>query len=297
MSFSVRSLLPLVYPYRDDLIEGRVISAIEEAARYVCNFTQLATEVHAPAPVLNGTSMSVVTPLLGNELNRVVEVRVADVPGAATYLGQWNPATNTPSLTGGGKSGGTVAVQYGFYVATAAAVVTSIDGITNISIGDVLYNAGSNWVQIFIENFITLTELNKKSVNRNINQAQQVGGLIPSSWSQDERGIYWYGCPGCDMAVEITLSYTPVGGIDMIPLLLEFRDCIVDGALAAVYALPGQYQDKQMAAIKRKDYGRHLDNYRSQAVLGYGGDMWDQVPNFAGKNSTSSPFASSSWYM
>jgi hypothetical protein len=166
----------------------------------------------------------------------------------------------------------------GFYV-----VAVSGNNPMPCHAGDVIYYDGAKWVRIAKEDFGTIPEFNLPSTNRNVNHPQSGNGGMPHAFGQDKTGVFWYGVPTGDFAAEFTLSYTPVGEIDAIPLTSDAQECIIAGALAAVYALPGQGQNLQMSMAKNVHFMKEMENLRAIGMFGGGGDAYNNPGNFVGR--------------
>jgi hypothetical protein len=65
----------------------------------------------------------------------------AGITGAMVYMGTWNASTNSPTLASG------VGTK-GYYYKVATAGSTSIDGLSNWTVGDIIVFNGSTWDQI-----------------------------------------------------------------------------------------------------------------------------------------------------
>ncbi|MEO3429748.1 hypothetical protein AAFN88_12860 [Pelagibius sp. CAU 1746] len=75
---------------------------------------------------------------------KVPTVQLPDaVLGALQYQGAWNAATNAPALSGSGGGG-----SQGHYYRVSAAGTTSLDGVSQWSVGDYVVNNGAAWEKI-----------------------------------------------------------------------------------------------------------------------------------------------------
>jgi len=285
MAFTVRGLLAKVAMFRPDKDEATALFAIQEAARSICRYSELAREIQVPVAVLANTQTSTMVPSNSNDLLRVEMIRYAPVPYPSVYKGTWDANANVPILASGGKAAGSTVAAYGFYIVSAAGN-TTIDSLTGWGIGDVVYSNGTSWVAIPLENFVTSQQVNKVSTDL-IVQTPQEGPNTPDNWSQEGPIVRWYPIPGGDAAIEYTLSYIPSGEFDTIPLPRDAEDCIVAGALEFLCNLPGDGHNPTMAAQNHRIFTVEKENLRSLAMQGYGGDAWNQPANFAGRNTTS----------
>jgi hypothetical protein len=294
MALSVRGILARVAQYRPDLDPGRVLFAIQESAREVLRYAPLAREIQAPVAVLSGVNQMAVTPTTG-DLLRVIEVRFAPLPQTSTYLGTWDASANNPVLASGGKSGGSPVSPYGFYLCTTAGT-TLIDGLSTWDKGDIVYSGGGVWKQWTLENYTTSVEINKPSTDLTFNHPQAMQGY-PTRWSQEGGNIRFYPSFKGDMPVEVTLSWTPTGEFDSIPVPDLAQDAIEAGALAFLLELPGDGHNERLAEEKRRRFYAEKNNLRCIAEMGYGGDFFIQAPNFSGTSQRVSPYNSVTWYM
>lgn len=278
MAFTVRGLLKRVQVFRPDLPEVMGVDAIMEAARRICRYTHLSQELQSSVVLPKGTSSITVTPSNSNALLRVEEVRIAPMLSNSAYQGTWNATSNTPSIT----TGSATSLNIGYFYIVATAGTTAVDGLSSWNVGDIIYSNGSKWLLMDIQNYYTITEQNKPFVDQWQNTPQEAKNF-PNYWSQDGNTIFFYPRPYSDLAIEIRLSFIPVGEFDTIPLPTEAEDVIVDGAVETMASLPGPNNSQILANVRGIKFQKGLANLRTVGEFGYGGTPVWTPDNFSGR--------------
>lgn len=279
MALSVRGLLKRVQVFRPDLADALGVDAIMEAARRISRYTHLTQETQTPVVLPKWTTSIIIAPSNSNALLRVEEVRIAPMLSVSVYQGTWDASTNTPAITSGTAS---IANKGYFYIVSKVGA-TTVDGLSTWNIGDIIYSNGSNWLLMDIQNYHTIMEQNKPFMDQWQNIPQESKNF-PSYWSQDGNTVYFYPRPFSDTAIEIRLSYIPVGEFDTIPLPTESEDVIVDGAVETLASMPGINYSQILATTRGVKFQKGLAGLRAIGEFGYGGSpMW--IPdNFTGRN-------------
>ena len=278
MALSVRGLLKRVQVFRPDLPDAMGVDAIMEAARRICRYTHLAQEILSPVELPKWTTSITVTPSNSNALLRVEEVRIAPMLSNSSYQGTWNANTNTPSITTGSASSSNI----GYFYIVNVAGTTTVDGLSTWNVGDIIYSNGTSWLLMDVQNYHTITEQNKPFMDQWQNIPQEAKNF-PNYWSQDGNTIYFYPRPFSDSAIEIRLSYIPVGEFDTIPLPTEAEDVIVDGAVETLASLPGVNYSQLLANSRGIKFQKGLASLRSVGEFGYGGSPMWTPDNFSGR--------------
>lgn len=278
MALSVRGLLKRVQVFRPDLVDAFGVDAIMEAARRICRYTHLAQELQSPVVLLSHTASITVTPSSSNALLRVEEVRIAPMLNTSVYKGTWNATTNSPSLVNGSASSSNL----GWFYIVAVAGSTSVDGLAEWNIGDIIYSNGTSWLLMDRQNYHTITEQNKPFMDQWQNIPQEAKNF-PNYWSQEGNTIYFYPRPYSDLAIEIRLSYIPVGEFDTIPLPTEAEDVIVDGAVETLSSMPGINFSQMLSVARGIKFQKGLASLRAIGEFGYGGSPMWTPDNFSGR--------------
>lgn len=278
MALSVRGLLKRVQVFRPDLPDAMGVDAIMEAVRRICRYTHLAVEVQTPVVLPLHTPSMTVTPSNSNALLRVEEVRIAPLLSTSSYKGTWDASTNTPSITTGSASSS----NNGFFYIVSKAGTTTVDGLSEWNVGDIIYSNGTNWLLMDIQNYHTITQNNKPFMDQWQNIPQEAKNF-PSYWTQEGNTIFFYTRPYSDLAIEITLSYIPVGEFDTIPLPTEAEDVIVDGAVETLASLPGTNFSQMLATARGIKFQKGLASLRAIGEFGYGGSPYWTPGNFSGR--------------
>jgi len=278
MALSVRGLLKRVQVFRPDLVDAFGVDAIMEAARRVCRYTHLSQETQNPVVLLAHTSSITVTPSDSNALLRVEEIRIAPLLNTSVYKGTWNATTNTPSITDGSASSS----NNGWFYIVSVAGTTSVDGLSEWNPGDIIYSNGSSWLLLDRQGYQTIVENNKPFIDQTQNTPQEAKNF-PGSWSQDGNTINFYPRLFSDLAIEIRLSYIPVGEFDDIPLPAEAEDIIVDGAVETIMSLPGVNFSQMLSSVRGMKFQKGLANLRAVGEFGYGGSPSWTPGNFSGR--------------
>lgn len=278
MALSVRGLLKRVQVFRPDLPDAMGVDAIMEATRRICRYTHLAKEVLTPVKLPSHAASFAVTPSNSNALLRVEEVRISPLLSTAVYQNTWDATSNTPSITTGSAS----SANNGYFYIVATAGSTTVDGLSEWNVGDIIYSNGTNWLLMDRQNYHTIRENSKPFLDQWQNTPQE-GKNFPSAWTQEGSTIYLYPRTYSDLAIEVTLSYIPVGEFDIIPLPVEAEDVIVDGAVETLASLPGVDFSQLLAATRGIKFQKGLASLRAIGEFGYGGSN-DWVPtNFTGR--------------
>ncbi len=278
-SLTVRGLYHRVANLRPDLAQSdqaQINAYIMDAVRRICRETGLARETQLPVPMTAALEKLTVTASANRDLLRVVRVRTA-MPSypVTTYLGTWNAQTNVPALTDIPGSG-----DGQFYVVSQGAP-QEIGDFLYWNTGDIIVSKGTTvgWDKLPLEDYHTAWEANKPTVEQNYDQPQKLTGGANFKWTQEGQYLYLYPRPMKDMAVELVVSFVPVGDFDIIPLPNEAEDCIV--ALARYEAMMHPYlNDKENAnsdmAMRhadrfKKEYKALVGELRGVADYGYSG--------------------------
>ncbi len=279
MSLDTRQLLGRVAPHRPDLGktgEARAWYAIQECARRACRYSQLARETQIPVLLPTKTQSITVTPSGGNDLLRIERIRIAEVPPSSVYQGTWDALTNTPTMAAASSANN----LYFFIVSVAG--TTTIDTLSLWNVGDIIYSNGTAWKLLDLQEYTTVPQGNKPTDYLWNNQSQE-DFSFPTCWTQEGNTVDFYPRLQCDTAIEVVLSYIPVGEIDTIPLPAESEDAIVAGALAEILSLPGSEQNLKLALIRENEFKKGLANLRSLTMTGYGGSAYAILGNFTGR--------------
>lgn len=263
MSFTVRSLLPKVQPFRKDLEEERSIFAIQEAVRKVCRQTgyaqtKIITNTSSFDPVVD---LSLIIPAT-HSVYRLHLVRLLDI--------KLLPATMSSALTNG--------VQY--EILSQGTSDFTLVGAANNSVGT-LFTAtgttpGTGYATVYNNNAINsawkvLYEYNQTAIN-NAEAYPNYSNGFPSGWTYLGEGkVSIYPNPDIPYRIEVTYSYIPVGEITDIPLPQEAEEAIVGGALATLLMLPGVGQNISLSKDREVLHNRELDFLKANALLGQSG--------------------------
>lgn len=291
MALTTRQLLGRVAPHRQgDLEEAHASYAIQECVRRACRYSQLARELQSPVSILARSQSLTVTPSSSNELIRVERIRMAGVPPSSTYQGTWDANSNVPTMAAA-SSGNNLQ----FFIVSVAGT-TAVDGVSIWAVGDIIYSNGTAWKRLDRQAYSTVPQSNQPSIDTFRNQAQEATNF-PYLWTQEGNTVELYPRLQCDTAIEVLLSYIPVGEIDTIPLPAEAEDTIVAGAIAEILALPGKGQNLKLSLIRESEFKKGLANLRALAITGYGGSAYSIPENFSGRQSRLTPFRSTGGWL
>lgn len=279
MAIVLRDLLARVALYRPDKDEATHLFALQEAARSVCRYSQLAT-VSQKRVVTAGTTSFVTAAhsTTGIECIRVESLRFAPVPTGCTSLGPWDPSTAVPTL-GANKT---------FYVCSADA--------NGYLAGDVILSNGTAWKTIKITEYVYGCEDSKPRIEK-ANNSPQTGTGDPTRWAQENGSVFFYPALGGDYPIELMVSTVPVGEFDSVPLPNEAEDAIVWGAMEFTYNLPGDGMNPAKGMEMARRFMAAKDNLRSLHYVGFGGDFIQTPPSFTGRTSPMGPYRLSPRYL
>ena len=280
MAFSLRSLLARVALFRPDKDEAVHLFALQEAARSLYRYTQLATEILPVTSVAAGVAAYAVassTPTT-RDLIRVERITYAPVPPTATYIGTFDGGS-VPSLN----------TTYGaFYICATAG--------GGYAIGDVIWSNGTAWQTIKVTEFVAGVEDSKPRIQA-VYSSPQSGKGTPAHWAQEDGTVFFYPPLSCDYPIQIELSYVPIGEFDTVDFPREAEDVIVAGALEFLLNLPGEGANFNRAMIEGKKFYAGRDNLRSLHYVGFGGDFVQTPPSFTGRNNPAGPYTLSPRYL
>lgn len=280
MAFSLRSLLARVAMFRPDKDEAVVLFALQEAARSIYRYTQLATEIIPATSVAAGVAAYAVassTPAT-RDLIRVERLTYAPVPPTATSLGGFSGSA-VPAMD----------TTYGaFYICTTAG--------GGYAVGDVIWSNGTAWQTIKTTEFMSGVEDSKPRIEH-IYSSPQSGKGTPAHWAQEDGTVYFYPPLSCDYPIQIEISYVPIGEFDTVDLPREAEDVVTAGALEFLLNLPGEGINPAKGMIEAKKFYAGRDNLRSLHYLGYGGDFIQTPPSFTGRNNPAGPYVTSPRYL
>lgn len=292
-TITIRDLLPRVQQYRPDLIEEQCIWALRESARDIARFSGLAETQLLPAALLANSANQNVGDIIGSSTARVKRIkllRLAQVPNPSVYIGYWDALNNSPALSDSAPD------PFGSFYIIQTAGDTSLGGIADWGVGDVIYSDGSAWKRIELEEFTTVWTQNKPATDRNINQPQ-AGLNMPLRYSSRDETVYFYPRPQYDLAVQYLVSYEPIGEFQTIDMNTDAIDGIVYGALEQLYRLPGTGQDVKQAEVWRMRFLMERANMKTLATYGDSGNAVIAPNNFLGRTSRLGPWRSTGWWL
>lgn len=258
-SLTIRSLYDKVGRLRPDIATKDAAQLgvyLNDAVRRICRETGLAREVQLPVVLPGGADRFTLSASTGNDILRVVRVRIAATGTNGAYLGTWDANANVPALTS------TPSALGSFYIVTTAGA-TTLNGITPWAVGDVVLSNGTAWTQIPLNAYHTIPTGNKPTYEQVYDVPQMAKSLGGAAfrWAQEGQFLYLYPRPAYDMAVELTLSVVPNTDVTNIPLPNEALDCIV--ALARYEAMMHPF-DKDPSNENSDMAMRHADRFKKE---------------------------------
>lgn len=274
MAFTVRSLYAKVGTFRPDIVEtnqAAVGYAIQEIVRQIARETGLMREILVPFNVSAFSASTTITPTSSNDLLRIIDVKVFPTPINAHYVATWNAATNTPTIPAASSA------NINYYYLTTTAGTTTVNGVSDWRVGDILVSDGVQWIAYPLQQYKTVREKARPTQDY-LYQRNQFSKQVPQGWSQEKGVLRFYPRTHADAPFLVELSYAPVGDLDTINLPAETEDAIVLGAKSAMLLLPGEHQDKQLAKAFDTKYQIALTSLRIIAEQGYGGSPIAESP-------------------
>lgn len=278
MTFSVRSLLPKVQIFRNDLEKEKSIFAIQETVRKICRMTEFAQAQVQAYGTAGNALLDLTTPMATyGTVYRISKVRVFDpnmvnnnvVKTSVTLT----PATSYKILTQG-TSDFTLSGALNNYVGTSFTATA-----TSAGTGTVAPDANN----ALLGCYMTLSEGNQVRIDNAVAYINYPTGF-PAGWTYVGSNILQvYPTPDKQYNFEVTASFIPVGEIDTIPLPLEAEEAIVAGATANLLMQPGPGQNLQLAKDREVLHNREMDFLKASALLGQSGRPRAMGPSFVGR--------------
>jgi hypothetical protein len=150
---------------------------------------------------------------------------------------------------------------------------TEISGINEWDQHDVVYSDGNTWVQVKWHEATQMMQLNQPTVSF-AGQYSTSGEGYPINWWQDNGVVQYRPWPkyGTEYPVRMTVSYSlDDPDLEKLDLPVDAQEVLVDGAIAMICELPGEGQDKQIAAQHMMQFNIGMTKMKVAAVYGYGG--------------------------
>jgi hypothetical protein len=305
MAVTVRTLLARVKPFRPDLDDEIAMFGLRNALAQIATRAFVLTKTD-PLAVVPKATYSTDCKNTGN----IRTVRVESVYGLSTYSirtqngiqnemvydGNWNPTTQAPWMSVPDP----VANVGHFYITNATGTWqdTAHGGPSNtFIIGDILFSNGTYWTKYIpypsestsnsIDGFQLIDQTNKPSYEWERANPQSGRSFLPLGWYQQDGMVNWIMPPKEPLIIRVTrcIDYATAVDLDMdsIDVPSDVESVMVNGALAYIYGLPGDGQDKQMALRKDAEFKSGLGDLKAMSIFGQGGSPIMQHPCFAGR--------------
>ena len=278
MAFTVRSLLPKVQIFRNDLEKEKAIFAIQECVRKICRQTEFAQTTVQAYGTLGNPLLDLTTSMATyGTVYRVSKVRVFDpnmvnnnvIKTSVTLV----PSTSYKILTVG-TSDFTLSGALNNYVGTSFTATA-----TSAGTGTVAPDADN----ALLGCYMTLSEGNQVRIDNGVAYVNYPTGF-PAGWTYiGNNTLEIYPTPVAQYNFEVTASYIPTTEIDTIPLPLEAEEAIIAGALANLLMQPGSGQNIQLAKDREVLHNREMDFLKASALLGQSGRPRAMGPSFVGR--------------
>jgi len=292
MAVNLRGVVATLQMMRPDVsLPAKHVYCVSEAARRFCRRTWLAKETISTAQVLAGSLSVTVTPTLG-ALVGVDKVWMAQLPSSVltslpAYLGTYHGGTGAVTPINGAyvieNNSASHFQTNGFYICATAGSITPDDNEWPSHVGDIMYSDGNNWQHIRKEEFTELS-IESKTTLAQYGLSQNSFG-VPTCVTIDDGIISLYPPAKYDTAILIECAYSPTGEVlDSFNIPANAEDCILDGALAIAYSLPGVGQDKKLAYEHDRRFRTGMDDLAIQSRLGQQGMPFLVVDNFLGRD-------------
>ena len=318
MTLKTQSFLARIMMYRPDLIgeEGTQfgIWAIQETVRTICRRAAGLNVDQQPVSILPANSHSITISSINNEITTLQRVRVADIPGTdvnpSQYLGTFDSTTGAITPTYGAITSITALNAgsfplYSFFLCSAAGGPLLVDNVNVYawSVGDVIYCNGTSWLQVRLDQFVTLNINSKKMLDFYYDRNQESREL-PTSCAREGNQLYFYAPTRYTTAFQMDVSVVPnlmnwnlstpqPVELDDIPLPVEAEGAIIAGALEMLFRAPYRGSDKtttkqnmMMAEKYGREFKRELTNLRSIGSFGQSGPAFYNPGNWTGRQPT-----------
>lgn len=283
MAITLRDLLSRVSPYRPDLNsalgEAQAMFALYDSARKIARETFILRQdtgfIHVPA---NTHSIDVRTLVTDASVLRVWDVYYNRIPlNNGSYLGTWNPSTNTPAL-----SNSSVPASGSWYLCSEDGNM-ALGTETSWTKGDLVYSGGNGWLKKPFDKAEFLAEKNKPTIDSQRPTPQSSRGDT-REYSQENGVVFFYTPPRYDCVVRFNVAVVPTDrDMESYEFPEEAEDVIIAGARAALLELPGEGHSIQLAMAYKQEMKDGIGRLKAVGLMGWGAYAEYDQSSFTGR--------------